>query len=180
MREFTGIGRRGGGDVDLVASLFIIKNPLNQVSQKYTKLMVIYFGYNLRVGCLVLRRTSIFVQCTTIHTPVGQVTVLYYNYRWYWEIIKIRWNIIMWGFHFNARTACLDDFVKNDYISTHIQTGNGYSVDKPKHNILRQNKDAKVSNWGGNSQIYVREVIWEFLMGEQLGIYLGISHTTRV
>ncbi len=54
----------------------------------------------------------------------------------------------MWGFHFNARTACLDDFVKNDYISTHIQTGNGYSVDKPKHNILRQNKDAKVSNWG--------------------------------
>ncbi len=49
---------------------------------------------------------------------------------------------------FNARIAYLDDFVKNDYISTHIQTESGYSVDKSKHNILWQNKDAKVNNWG--------------------------------
>ncbi len=48
---------------------------------------------------------------------------------------------------FNARTACLEDF-KNDYISTHIQTRSGYSVDKSKHNILKQNKDAEVNNWG--------------------------------
>ncbi len=142
MREFTSIGRRGGGgDVDLVASLFTIKN---QVSHKYTKLMVIYFGYNLTVGCSVLRRTSIFLQSTTIHISVVQITVLYYNYRRksrdYQNQVKHYYG------DFNARTTCLDDFVKNDYISTHIQTGNGYSVDKSKHNILRQNKDAKVSN----------------------------------
>ncbi len=129
-------GNRSGGII------VYNKNPLNQVSQKYTILMVIYSGYNLTVGCLVLRRTSIVVVYTS-----GSNNCNLLQLQKDIERFSKSGEILLCG-DFNGRTACLDDFVKNDYMSTHIQRGSGYSTES-KHNILRQNKDAKVNNnWG--------------------------------
>ena len=74
---------------------------------------------------------------------------------------------------FNARTASLDDFVNSDYISTHIHTGEGYSMDKPVHNIRRQNKDVKTNTWGKELLNLCKGANLRILNGRTMGDLYG-------
>ena len=74
---------------------------------------------------------------------------------------------------FNARTGNLNDYIKHDYSSSHIQTGKNYSLDKTVHNTERENKDNKINSWGRELMVLCKSAGLRILNGRTIGDLFG-------
>ena len=81
-------------------------------------------------------------------------------------------DIALFG-DFNARTSNLKDYIENDTRDKYIQNANNYSVDRPKHNIVRCNQDTKINARGKDLVNLCKSADLRILNGRTIGDLMG-------